>query len=174
MTQEDRDSILRGLLQKELAEKIFAEGLDMKKYGESKQATYSGLEIFKAYAILIEKGKESANEENKKLAAELEKKLSALQKKSLPQLRKAFANFAKETLWEENIDVAISGSGNTILTFTAAVFANNKAIKACQENINEPLNAFRFKQSRYRWFKYDDEYTYYNIEPPADGEVVSN
>lgn len=173
-TQEDIDAKLKKQLEVDLLSERFSDGLDMKEYGGSTEAAYSALRLFKAYASRIELGEQSENKENKKLAAELKKKLATLQKKSFPQLRKAFAEAAKEKLWEENIDVTISGSANTVITLTGGIYANNKNIKQSQESMSETLHAFRFKQCHFKWFKHDDEHTYYNIESPPDMEIVAN
>lgn len=127
--------------------------------------------IFKAYAMTIKEGKESQKEEEVKLAKELEKKVSSLQIKNFPKLRLAYYKIMKDKLWENDIDVNISGSGNTILKLTAGYFAANKNIKDTQEALNEMLTSLRFKQTQYRWYKGADEFTYYTISSLKDAEI---
>jgi hypothetical protein len=31
----------------------------------------------------------------------------------------------------------------------------------------------KFKRTNYKWYDYDDEYTYYSMETKADGELVN-
>lgn len=103
----------------------------------------------------------------KKWAAELKRK----KVEALPALRRAWAKNAGSALWESDIDVAISGANSTILTLTGGAFAANKNKADAQNAINEALHALRFKQARYKWYSGDDEYTYYTIESPPDGEL---
>ncbi|HRP90743.1 MAG TPA: hypothetical protein PKX92_11980 [Edaphocola sp.] len=128
--------------------------------------------IFKAYALTINEGKQSTDKEVLKLTDELQKKVIASQQKNFPKLRAAYYKFIKNTLWEHDVDVNLSGSNNTTLKFTGAYFAANKNIKTTQEALHEMLTLLRFKQTQYRWYKGEDEYTYYNIESPKDNEIV--
>lgn len=124
------------------------------------------------YAISINKYKDSKNDTLKKLASTLTAKVKQSQIKNFPKARKAYAMWAKQKLWEENIDVQLGGKSNEIMTFTAGIFADNKEIKAAQETIHEMLTLLRFKQTRYKWYREDDEYTYYTIESPKDSEII--
>ena len=37
---------------------------------------------------------------------------------------------------------------------------------------DEPLTRLRFKQARYKWYAEADEYSYYSIASPADGDIA--
>jgi hypothetical protein len=128
--------------------------------------------LYKAYAVTINEGKASSDKEVLKLTNELQKKVIASQQKNFPKLRAAYYKFIKNTLWEHDVEVNLSGSGNTTIKFTGAYFAANKNIKTTQETLQEMLTLLRFKQTQYRWYSGEDEYTYYTITSPKDNEVV--
>ena len=95
-----------------------------------------------------------------------------LRLRTFPKIRKAYYEFLRKNLWESDIDVDLSGSGNTILKFTGGSFAANKNIKITQETLREMLTMLRFKQTQYRWYEGEDEYTYYKMKTPKDSEIV--
>jgi hypothetical protein len=127
--------------------------------------------LFKAYASTIEEGKSSTDKQVLKLTDKLQKKVIASQQKNFPKLRNAYYKFIKNTLWEHDVEVSISGSGNTTLKFTGAYFAANKNIKTTQETLQEMLTLLRFKQTQYRWYNGEDQYTYYTIQSPKDSKL---
>lgn len=128
--------------------------------------------IYKAYASTIQEGKQSTDKEVLKLTSDLEKKVIASQVKNFPKIRKAYYQFIKQKLWENDVYVDISGSDNTVLKFTGAYFAANKNIKTTQETVFEMLTLLRFKQTQYTWYKGQDEYTYFKLETAKDTEIV--
>ncbi|GAA5089551.1 hypothetical protein GCM10023210_14530 [Chryseobacterium ginsengisoli] len=130
------------------------------------------LALYKSYHITITKGKESKNKEEKDLAKQLENKVSDSQVQNFPKLRAIYYKLMESKLWEHDISVTVGGKRNTILNLTAGYFAANKNIKDTQETLNEMLTSLRFKQINYRWYKGEDEYTYYKIDSPKDSEVV--
>jgi hypothetical protein len=127
--------------------------------------------IFKAYAITINEAKPNKDKEVQSLISELEKKVVKSQIKNFPKLRKAYYEFLKEKLWENDVEVGISGKNNQRLSFTASYFAANKNIKDTQETLSEMLNYLHFKQTQYRWYRGQDEFTYYDIESDNDNEI---
>lgn len=128
--------------------------------------------IYKAYVSIVREGQLSENPEEQKLAKELERKVSKSQVKNFPKLRLAYYKLIKEKLWVNDIDVNVGGAKNTTLQFTAGIFAANKNIQETQNTLSEMFSNLRFKQIQYRWYKGDDEYTYYNIKSPKDSEVL--
>lgn len=127
--------------------------------------------IFKAYASVINEGKKSSDEEILKLTADLEKKVISSQVKNFPKIRKAYYEFVKNNLWEHDVYIDLSGSGNTVLKFTGGFFVTNKNIKTTQKAIHEMLTLLRFKQTQYKWYKGQDDYTYYKMETPKDTDI---
>lgn len=127
--------------------------------------------IFKAYASIINEGKQSPDKEILALTAVLEKKVVASQVKNFPKIQKSYYEFVKNNLWENDVYVDVSGIDNTVLKFTGGYFVTNKNIKKTQEAIYEMLTLLRFKQTQYAWYKGQDKYTYYKIETPKDAEI---
>lgn len=92
------------------------------------------------------------------------KRASEIKNNNLPSMRKRYTDILKDKLWEDDIDVQISGKNSTILTLVGAVFAANKNKKEMQEAIGPVVTQLGFKQIRYKWIQHDDEYTYYDIK----------
>lgn len=128
--------------------------------------------IYMAYAMTINEGKASSDKEVLRLTADLERRVILSQRKNFPKIRKAYYEFVKDKLWENDVDVDISGPGNTVIKFTGAYFAANKNIKETQEALYEMLQLLRFKQTQYRWYKGQDEYTYFTIASNKDSEIA--
>lgn len=99
--------------------------------------------------------------------------LIKIQLRDFPLLRKAYANFAKQKLWENDIDVNVSGKGNTVLKLTGYHFSLNRNIKDTQDALIKMIIDLRYKQIRYDWSNYSDEYTYYDMGPPKDDHITS-
>lgn len=117
-------------------------------------------------------GKDALSKENIAYLKGIEKRLSALQQKTLPGLRLAFRKRSGELLWEHDVAVSVSGTGNTAITFTAAMFAANANIKAVQQQIGDVTTHLRFKQTRFQWYRGADEFTYYKLETPSDAKLA--
>ncbi|ANF50795.1 hypothetical protein A0O34_09795 [Chryseobacterium glaciei] len=131
------------------------------------------LALYKVYASNIKEGKESQNIEEQKLAKTLEKKVISSQIKTFPKLRLIYYKLMKEKLWVNDIEVKIIGSTNRTLQFTAGYFASNKNIQETQSTLHEMLLNLRFKQTQYKWYSGDDEFTYYDIESLKDSEIIN-
>lgn len=128
--------------------------------------------VYKAFVSIINEGKQSNDKEILKLTEELSKKVSTSQLKNFPKLRKAYFKFLKNSLWEHDIYVNLSGNKNTTLQFTGTYYAANKNIKDSQEALSEMLYLLRFKRTEYRWYKESDEYTYYTLDSSKDSELI--
>lgn len=85
--------------------------------------------LYGAYALIIDEGNSSTDAAVLKLTKQLEKKVKASQLKNFPKLRKAYYQFIKNTLWEHDVDVHLSGSGNTTVKFTGAYFGRTKTLR---------------------------------------------
>lgn len=145
---------------------------DLAKNVQSVDGIVIVLALYKSYYITIKEGRESKVQEEKDLAKQLENKVSTSQIQNFPKLRASYYKLIQDKLWEHDVTVGIGGKRNTILNFTAGYFAANKNIKDTQEALHEMLVNLRFKQTNYRWYKGEDEYTYYTIESPKDSEVI--
>ena len=67
----------------------------------------------------------------------------------------------------------MSGSerGTTIINLSGGTFFNNKNKSEVQKTISDILKNFRFKQSNYRAYESQDEYTSYTMETLKDSEL---
>lgn len=129
--------------------------------------------LFASWAKLIKEADESEENEIKNLGKKLKSKVSQIQIREFPNLRKQYAKIVANKMWENDIEVYANGTGKRYINFTGGVFAANKNKKDFQSQLNEILTMFRFKQSRYRWYKGEDEYTYWTIYEGKDSEPVT-
>lgn len=152
--------------------------IELKNIDTFNGSTYRGtienlqmeLVVFSAWAKLIDEGVNDKN--NKDLALKLKNKVKALQIREFPLLRNEYSKIAGQKLWENDIYMNSLGSKKTILNITGGLFAANKNIKDTQDKLSEVLTQFRFKQIRYRWYKESEEYTYYDLASPNDGDII--
>lgn len=169
--KEQTPEELNEQLKREIAS--FNKPFDNKTYDGTVDAVQMELVLFSVWANIIKEGENSTLEDNVKLAKELKTKVTNLQSKEFPILRKRYGKIIANKMWEHDIDIKTIGTSNTIIDFTGATFATNKNIKEFQTTLNEALTMFRFKQTRYRWYKGADEYTYYDLDVPSDKELVT-
>ncbi|PIF43927.1 hypothetical protein CLU96_0851 [Chryseobacterium sp. 52] len=148
------------------------EGQDLAKNVKSLDGIVIVLALYKVYSSIINEGKSSKNSDEQELAKKLEKKVINSQVKTFPKLRYIYYELIKDKLWVNDVDVRILGSSNKTIQFTAGYFASNKNIKETQATLHEMLLNLRFKQTQYKWYSGDDEYTYYNIESSKDSEII--
>lgn len=103
----------------------------------------------------------------------LEGRLVALQQRTFPAFRKVFATNSANLLWENNLYVTVGGNANTVITFSGGMFASNANIQSFQAKLDDVLSSLRFKQSRFKWYKGADEYSYYTLKTPADNKIAT-
>lgn len=128
--------------------------------------------VFRIYAKKINELLASENAELIKLGKIYKSKILYLQTKEFPLMRKEYAKIIKNKLWEEDIDVYISGSRNTSINYTGGIFAANKNISDFQSGVSYMLRKLNFKRANYRWYKGETGYTYYTISSNKDNELV--
>jgi len=129
--------------------------------------------VFATWAKIIKESEESEESEIKNLGKKLKTKVSRIQIREFPNLRKQYAKIVANKMWENDIEVSANGTGKKYINFSGGVFAANKNKKEFQTQVQEVLNMFRFKQSRYRWYKGESEYTYYTMFEGKDSEPVT-
>jgi len=118
---------------------------------------------------LVQQGQRSSLDSISTLAKVAEKKLRAAQLKVYPQLRARWVREKADAVWEHDIYLTHYG---TTLMMTGAVFASNSVIKTYQEKLYKNFEVLRFKQTQYRWYKGQDEFTYYTIASKADSDIT--
>lgn len=148
-------------------------GVDFSTYRGSVELIQMEIVLFNAWATVIEEALSYEDPEVQRLGNSLKQKVQNIQIKEFPKLRKAYKDAIYKDLWVENIETAVFGAGNTTIQFTGGVFADNKAKQQTQETLSEILHMLRFKRANYKWYEYDDEYTYYTMKSPKDSEIVT-
>lgn len=149
------------------------DGVDFSTYRGAIDALQMELVLFGTWANIITKGENSDDPEIQKLAKQLKSKVINMQVKEFPKLRKEYANIVAKKMWENDIDVTANGTNNKNINFSGGIFAANKNKQDFQNEVHEILKMFRFNQSRYRWYKGADEYTYWTIYEGKDSDLVT-
>lgn len=168
--EEENKGKTKESLEREL--KSFDEGIDFSKYRGSVENIQIELVLFGAWAKNIAEGEASDDQEIQALAKKLKSKVTRTQAKEFPLMRKDYAKVVAAKMWENDIDVSSSGSGHTRINFTGGIFAANKNKQEFQNQLHEILTMLRFQQARYMWYKGQGEYTYWDIKPLKDTELV--
>ena len=141
-------------------------------YREDVSSIQIEIALFATWANIIKKAQNHKDKEINRLGNTLKTKTIALQKSEFPKLRKNYGDVLKQKLWAENIKVKTKGSGYSTLEFEGGIFASNKNKQDTQQTLSEMLNLLRFKRVNYKWYEYDDEYTYYTLKTGQDGDLV--
>lgn len=172
----DLDSISEFDAMQALEDKLTKELSDVENFDGSKFNSIENLKIelalFASWSNLINEGKQIENRNLVQLSNNLEGKVERLQANEFPKMRLRFAEILKKELWTDNIEVSIGGSANSTLTFTGGTFANNANKQEYQSSLSEIFNLLRFKRINYKWYKYDDEYTYYTLTNSPDKALL--
>lgn len=164
------DSLLIVQIEKEIDS--FKKPFDNSSYNNSVIAIQLEVSIFSIWWSIIEKAEKSENDQAILKSNVLKKKVVHLQNKEFPIIRKRYCNVVKRLMWEHDIEVNCVGRGNRIISFVGGRFAANKNKKTFQSDLTDVLHQLRFTQSRYRWRKGQEDYTYYTIEVLKDSELV--
>jgi hypothetical protein len=130
-----------------------------------------GVDRFNEWVEVLKRCEKSDDTELLKESKLLRKKIQSIQVKYFPVMRKNYVDFARTTLFENNIEVSSSGKGSSTILLVGGYFANNKNISELQKKLSDMLYKLRFKKTQYKWFKYDDGY-YYTLESPSDNELI--
>lgn len=174
---QDIDSTSEFDSRKVLEDKLVKELNDIDSFDGSDFNTIEKLKVelalLQSWSNLIKEGVNSDDRRLMKLSNDLKFKVERLQVKEFPKMRLRFASVLKKELWTDNIEVAIGGNANSTLTFTGGIFANNANKQEYQSSLTEIFNLLRFKRINYKWYKYDDEYTYYNLETNRDNALLT-
>ncbi len=142
-------------------------------YLDSKDSIILGVALFSAWAMIAEEGdKFTLNNEETALLKKFKSKVSAVQSIALPKLRDAYGPAVRKALWEHDLSAKTFGAGFRTIEFVGGAFAANRNIKEFQTNLSDVLHQLRFKQSRYKWYKEADEYTYYDIDSHDDSKLI--
>lgn len=150
--------------------KSIREGVSFSNYRGTMEQLRVGLILFEGWQTVITFGNISEDEEVQHKAKKLERLVRSVQLREFPKMRKEYGKILGNTLWENDISVAVYGSRKQYITLTGGIFAANKNIKDFQTQLQESMILYRFKQANYKWYSGDDEYTYFTIESKKDSE----
>lgn len=128
--------------------------------------------VLDAYAGHTIKANTHKDDSIKQIGQNMENLLKSIQMKEFPILRKTYVEVSKAELWVNDIDVSGSGTNTTCINYAGHIFAANANKQDFQDKLHAIMNELRFKKSTYRWYKGADEYTYYTIDSPNDGDIV--
>lgn len=166
---EKNTPTLESRLKKEI--ESIKNGVDFSTYRGEVVNLQLAVVLFTSWGEMVREGLKSSNPEDVKLANELKKLVVKTQEKELPNIRKNYIEVARKKLWESNIEVSGGGKGNTTINLTGGSFFNNKNKSDVQGTISSVLEQFRFKRSNYRAYDGQDQYDYFTIDSPQDGEL---
>lgn len=99
-------------------------------------------------------------------------KIGRLQSKAFPKLRSYYGTDLKNKLWEHDVDVTVSGPGNSTLRLTGFWFASNRNIKQIMESAHPDALALRFKRVEFRPNKFVDT-TSYTLKSLPDSQLAT-
>lgn len=125
-----------------------------------------------ASQVLLNAKDYQLNAEQQQALKTLRKSLVEKQKAGFPNMRDAFGPVVRKMLWEVDITAKTTGAGYRTIKLTGGWFALNRNIKQVQEDMLPMLNRLRFKRAEYRWSDIANKYQYYELETPADDELV--
>lgn len=145
---------------------------DGSKYRDDISSIQIEIALFGAWAKIIKDAKNHTNKDINRLGESLKSKVMSLQISEFPKLRNNYGEVLKQKLWIETIKVRTKDTGHTTLEFEGGIFASNKNKQDTQNSLNEILNLLRFKRINYKWYEYDDDYTYYSLKTESDGTLV--
>ena len=146
---------------------------DVSKRKVSVGSVLRGAEQFSKWVEIVDASDNySLSLEEKETLDKFKKKIISVQVAAFPKLRDAYGPAVREKLWEDDMSARTIGAGYRIIEFVGGTFAANRNKKAWQTEVREVLYKLRFTQSRYKWYKGDNEYTYYDMEPPKDNQLV--
>jgi hypothetical protein len=145
---------------------------DGHKYKDEVTSIQMEIVLFGAWTKFIKDAEKHTNKEINRLGQSLKSKVISLQKAEFPKMRKSYGDIIKQKLWVENIKVKAIDNGYSTLEFEGGIFASNKNKQDFQNTLSEILNLLRFKRINYKWYEYDDEYTYYSLKTLQDGELT--
>lgn len=128
------------------------------------------LAILENYAAKTNQALRYMNDSIKRIGIEMSKVLKSLQIKEYPRLRKEYVAISKEKLWVNDIVVFSPGPKYTTITYTGGIFAANANKQEFIEKLYKAFQRYRFKQIIFKWYEYDDRYTSYGVDSPADSE----
>jgi hypothetical protein len=95
--------------------------------------------------------------------------IAAQQARDFPILRRAFVKLSAAKMWEDDVEVRLSGRG---IVYTGAIFATNANIQTAEDVAANDLKKLRFKTAEYEWCRGCRSWRY-DLQSPSDTAVGS-
>ncbi|WP_102223880.1 hypothetical protein [Acidimangrovimonas sediminis] len=95
------------------------------------------------------------------------------QAEMFPALRDAYGPIMRKKLWIADGSARTIGAGYRTVEFVSGTFALHANIQKIEEQMYDQLMMLRFTRSQYKWFDQASEYSYYDLKPPKDTDLVS-
>lgn len=128
----------------------------------------SNLAALDAAARVLNDGEKfAADPEAREAMAKLRRTMVQKQTAAFPAMRAGYGRIKDEAVWENDMDINVSGR---TIRFTAGMFAANRNIASIQNAAQEVLYRLRFRNSRYEWYRGSD-WQGYTMETPGDAEI---
>lgn len=154
----------------------FTDGLhDMKTglAGESMDYIKLTLDVFDgAASILQQLQSQTLTDEERTRVAALRKLLILRQREAFPVIRGKVGPIFSTELWMSDGKARTLGARYTTVEFVSGSFAANANIETAHQAIRGALTRMRFKRAQYKWYAEQDEFSYYTIASPGDGDVA--
>ncbi len=131
------------------------------------------LGIFYGWGKIIDAGMQSANPSIRSKSIELKKRAQILQRNEFPKMRRNYAIIAANEFSTIGTSIGLSGNKNTVISFTGESFYDREVISEVQTKMSAILKSFRFKQARYKMYRENSLYLYYDIESANDEAIVT-
>ncbi|MHA6697688.1 SHOCT domain-containing protein [Chryseobacterium sp. A321] len=145
--------------------------LENEKYTDDISNVNSIISSLKVFGTMYSKYENHEDLEVQKKVKEFKKAVIDYQVRMLPQMRKTYIDQADEKLWRSNIEVQSMGGSHKTIQLTGAILANNANKEDILKSMREMLDDLRFQRVNMKWYKYDKEFTYFELKNPSDKEL---
>lgn len=88
-----------------------------------------------------------------------------------PSFRRQYAEMLRAQMFRNDVDVSAAGEGARTLRLTGPIFVRNANIEDTQQALASALERMRIARTEYRWSRHGGTTTYYDLKPPADGDL---
>lgn len=130
-------------------------------------------DLFSMAGITIQQGKRfTFTDADNKIVNAYKKAVIKQQIKLFPVMRDRYGPHLRKALWKLDITAKTHGKRFTTVTLTGGTFAANKYKQAFQDGSSTWMKKLRFQKSIYKWYQYDEEYTYYTLKNPKDSIIA--
>lgn len=140
--------------------------------GDEKAAVAAAILNFSMWGKLYAEGNQYNFAPSEETKRQLFRKLAEkAQAEAYPKVRSMQANLWRNAMWENDIDVEVSGRGNTRLTLRGGLFFTHKAMKAALDGMQETVALLHFSRVTFEAYR-GSEQTYFSFDPIPDDQLA--